>query len=652
MANTRLGMVDVKSDYKWIPIGSFLGGRNAADAAISLTDNEVVQMRNGDTWRTHLFRKRGGATAPSIGTALTGIISSLLAHLPNNNPANAELWGVDDATPPVMARMAAATTFTAVTTTDAVATGGGLKVRGASFNGKHYLAYDSAVDRMHLYDPNLSTPRVRRMGLGTPAAPTAVDGGGAGSYAATLRYYRVRYRIKHSTIVDAQSEPSTALSFTPSGTDLNTIVTKPASISEQETHWVVEGSEDNITFFELSEIAVGTTTYTDTAAPSTYSTNDISPVAGAYTVPTSWKYVIAAFNRVFGAGGFESGALQSRVWFTPAKGATDVADDERVPDTESVRNSFDVNEGTGGDITGFAGPIYGAVYLFKYSQHHKFQPTGASDPVFDVSEQSLTRGALDQECIAVGEDAQNRPAIYFLDPQVGPMVTGPINATPIGDGVRDYWDLVNLSATTKVGWVLDYPKLGQVWFAWAINSGNEPTILAIYTKATGGWSVFDTGGKIRLARAAVLFARTLGTSMSRDQVPYVGYSSTANVLLRADTTDTSDDSTAFQAIVKTKPYALNNGKIFRVTGPWILAKAETGVTLTVTVDGDEGRVTQSATISLTPDGSETHVFRQAEGIDLEGLRVVQLQIGDASAIANTWQIDGIWLPTMLLDEGP
>jgi hypothetical protein len=362
--------------------------------------------------------------------------------------------------------------------------------------------------------------------------------------------------------------------------------------------------------------------------------------------------VIAAFNRVFGAGGWESGAKQSRVWYTTALGTTDIADDERIPNTEGLRNSFDIQEGTGGDITGFAGPIYGSVYVFKYSQIHNFQPTGASDPVFNVLEQSLTRGAIEQEAIDVGEDAQNRPCIYFLDSQIGPMVTGPTTPTAIGDGVRDQWDLVNLAATIRVGWVLDYPGKGQVWFAWAISAGNEPTVLGIYDKQTGGWTVLDTGGKIRLARAAVAFARTLGASMSRDLVPYVSYSSTANKLLRCDTTDTADDSTTFQALVKSKPYALNNGKPFRMTGPWILAKAQSGVTLTVICDADLGVKTQTGTILLTADGSEPYVFRQVEGIDLECTHCMQLSIGDSAAVSNTWQIDAIWIPMMPLDAGP
>jgi hypothetical protein len=610
-------------------------------------------MRNGDTFRTNLFRKDPGATAPSIGSAFTGIIGSLLAHFPNNDPAAAEMWGADSAVPPVLARMAAASTFTAVTTTDALSTGAAVKMRGASYNGKFFLTYDSAVDRTHVWDPNLSSPRVRRVGLAKPAAPTGADSGG-GAPAGT-RYYRVRYRIKHSTIVDAQSEASAALTFTPTG--IGVTVTKPATISEQETHWVLEGSADNVTFYEISEIVVGTTTYADTATPSSYSLLPLSPVLGAYIPPISAKYVCAAFNRMLWMGGFETGALQSRVYFSPSKGTSDKGDDERIPDTLSIRNWIDLGEGTGGDGTGLIGPIYGSVYVFKYNQIRKLTPTGASTPVFDNVEISSTRGAIEQECIAVGEDDQHRECIYFLDPQVGPMVTGPTTPTEIGQGVRDLWDVVNLAATTKVGQVVDYPKLGQVWFWWATGANTEPNVLAKYTKATGGWSVKDTGGKLRLARAAVLFARTLAASMSRDKVPYTSYQVSNNVILRADTTDLDDAGTTYQAIVKSRPYAFNGGKPFRTTAPWIVAKAQDGVTLTVTVDADFGRDVRTTTISLTPTTQElvtpaTRVYRKCEGLDVTDACFAQYQIGDSAAIANTWQIERMYVPVMPMATDP
>lgn len=640
--------------YKWFPIADFTGGRNAADDPLSLRDNEVVQMRNGDTWRTRLFRKRGGAAAPSIGSAFTGVISSLIAHFPNNNPASAELWGCDDAATPIVGRMAGASTFSAPTLKDNPGSGAGPKVRGASYNGKLFLQYDSAVDRGHCYDPNLASPSVRRTGLATPEAPTAADDGGTGSYPAVIRYYRQRYRIKHGSVVDAQSEAGASVSFTPNGNDTGVVVTKAASISESETHWVVEVSTNNITFYELAEVAVGTGTYTDSALVGTYADNDLSPVGGAYTAPTSHKYVIAAFNRMLWMGGWESGALQSAIYYTPAKGTSDKADDERVPNTLYTRYRLDLGEGTGGDGTGFAGPAYGGVYAFKYNAIKKIIPTGLAAPVWEVFDISTTRGAVEQECIAMGEDNQGRPTIYFLDPQVGPMMLGPVPPTAIGDGVRDLWDIVNLAATAKVGWVLDYPAKNCVFFAWATSSANDPAVIAEYDKATGGWKVHDTGGKIRLSRCAVLFAKTLGSTMSRDKVPYFGYASANNTLLRGDTTDTDDNATTFQALVKTRPIPFNNGQPFRLTKVAIVAKPATDVTLTVTADADMGRETKADTISLTATSSESGANRVIRILDLDlaNMSYLQIQVGDASAISNTWQIERIYVAIQPEDVGP
>ena len=641
------------SKFQWIAIEDFRGGRNAVDEPMDLAEDQVVQARNVEFYRTKGFRKRNGSTAPSIGSAFTSVISSLIAHSPNNNPASLELWGIDAAATPVFGRMAGATTFSSVTLKDNLTPNtDASRVRGASYNGKLFLAYNSAVDRMHVWDPNLGSPAVRRMGLATPAAPTAANTG-SGSYAATLRYYRVRWRIKNGTAIVAQSEAGASVSFTPSGSGTHARVTQPTVASESETHWVVEGSADDTTFYELAEVAIATTTYDDNETPADYNANTISAASGAYTAPLSWKYLIAAFNRVIGAGTWESGNPQSRVYWTPAKGTADRADDERVPDTTIVRNYADLDEGVGGDITGFAGPIYGAVYIFKYRQIRKMMPTGTASPPFAYIEISTNEGALEQECIAIGENKEGRPTIFFLDSQKGPMSVGPMPPTAIGDkGIRDLWDSVNLAATTKVGQVLDFPARGQVHFWWASGSSNDPDVQAIYDKQTGGWAVNDTGGKIRKARAVALFARTPGTSMSRDLVPYVAVSDENNKILRLNTSDTDDDSTTFQSVVTTRVYSWGTGKKMMIGTPYLQAKTQANVTLTISADLDLGRETITTTVSLTADASETHKQIRVEGLEIGECEHVQFSMGDASAISNAWHVNRLWVPVTVDDVGP
>lgn len=668
------------SKFTWVSLADFRGGRNAADEALALGDTQVVEARNGDWFRSLLFRKVGGSVAPAIGSCFSTVISSLIAHLPGNNPGAAELWGADANTPPIVGRMAAASTFSAVTLKDDLATGAAPKFRGASNNGKLFLAYDSAVDRFHVWDPNLAAPQVRRVGLATPVAPTVANSG-SGSYA-TKRYYRQRYRIKNGTAIVAQSEPSASVAFTPSGSGSGATITKSATISESETHWVLEASADDITFYEVQEVVqitsnsianptvvltaiphllttgdkvriagvatssptingdwtvivtdsthftvpvnvtvtgaggsftrltpastndylVATTTYEDRATPASYSAGTISAVLGAYRVPASHKYVIAAFNRVLFMGSHEGGK-QSRISYTPAKGTSDRADDERVPDTLNVRNYFDLDEGTGGDGTGFAGPLYGAVFVFKWKQIRKMLPTGSPSPVFDVSALvSDAYGAIEQECICVGKDREGRSAIYFLDSQVGPMMAGSAPPTEIGAGVRDWWDgpsgFVNLAASIKTGQVLYYPKLGQVWFWWATGASDEPNLLAIYTIASGAWSVRDTGGKNRQSRAAVLFAKTPGATMSKDLVPWLASGGANNTLLRADPTPAAiaitSNSVANPTVVQATAHGLVSGETVQIVNNVGSIPTINGARVVTVVDADHVSVPVNA----------------------------------------------------------
>src|SRR5690606_5003066 len=88
-----------------------------------------------------------------------------------------------------------------------------------------------------------------------------------------------------------RSEPSASQSFTPSGSGTAARVTKPATISEGETHWEIEASTDNVNFYVIATQAVGTTTYNDSADPDTYSDNPLSEDIGDYTLLWSAKFL-------------------------------------------------------------------------------------------------------------------------------------------------------------------------------------------------------------------------------------------------------------------------------------------------------------------------------------------------------------------------
>ena len=123
--------------------------------------------------------------------------------------------------------------------------------------------------------------------------------------------------------------------------------------------------------------------------------------------------------------------------------------------------------------------------------------------------------------------------------------------------------------------------------------------------------------------------------------------------MRGDTTDTDDDGTAFQCILKTRPFAFNEGNAVRIGTPWLIAEVASGVTLTVSYILDFGRITKTGTVSLTAVGSETHKIIRLEGLEAgEMAQFIEFQIGDASAVSNVWNVSRLYVPVMKEDLGP
>ena len=650
-----------RPDLRPLVIDDLRGGRNDTDPAMSLPANQAVECLNIDWKDTTVGRKRGGAAsvATTGGTAFNGTLDFTFRHVPGNSEAAAELWAIDsDATP--VKRLTAGTTFADVTVSDALTNATITSVAGATLNGKLFLTYDSSgVDRLHVYDPNLASPRLRRVGFATPAAPTVANGGGAGSYAATLRYYRVRWLQLSGTVVIRRSEPGASQSFTPSGSDTNATVTQPAVASEQETHWEVEVSLDNSTFYRLSQVLIATTTYADSAATSSYSGNTLSDAAGMHARFPSVKYLLTDGNRLLGAGayvsnGADSGGKNSRLWFTPVLGSADKGDDERVPIQTNQKNWVDLNENDGGAITGLGGPINGIPYAFKYRQVWKLRPTG------DVATPYLPRkirddiGCVAQRSIAVGEDQVGRAALYFMSHRGPYRITFDGNVEYLGRDNEVTWRSVNLGAAVVVTLSLYVPELHQWWVWIATGSASNPDVRMVFDvqlglpdgngQIRGGWAKHT--GPSATARSACLFSNTLGASMSRDLKPYIGTIST-NEILKCDTTDLDDAGTDFQAYLTSRPI-LSTGELGRKIGmeePYLLAKTLTGVTLTLSTIRDFSAETRTHTATLTAEeAGQTRVFKKFEGGGVGEANVIQIQIGDGSAQEGAWTIDALVIP--------
>lgn len=642
-----------------ITIRDLLGGRNGTDPPLSLPDNQCVEALNVDWYQATLARKRGGSTAVSEtgGTAFSSGIQSLFRHVPGNSEAAAEFWGIDGAATPIVKRMTGGTTFADVTLSDAIATKP-QEVNAATLNGKLFLAYDSTADRLHVYDPNLASPRVRRVGFATPAAPTAANNG-SGSYPAITRYYRVRWLQYSSPTVYRRSEPGAVLTFTPSGSGTDVTVTRPTAASEQETHWEVEGSRDGTTFYQLagaggidSPIAIATTTYTDDNAIDDYDNGTLSEDVGEFIPPTSVKYLLTDGNRLLLAGAWETGGKNSRVWFTPVLGSTDHGDDERIPNTTDQKNWVDLNENDGGFITGLGGPLDGAPWAFKYRQIWKLVPTGDVDTPYLPRKRTDGIGCIAHKTIVVGEDEAGRPALYFLSHR-GPYRVGANGLQYLGRDNEDVWLGMNLGATTVVGFTLWHPDKHQVWFYVATGSSNDPDVKMCFdvklgvpdekNQVRGGWSK-HTGDSCS-ARCGTLMSNTLGATMSKDLKPYIGRSS-GTAIQKADTTSLTDAGTAFRAYVTTRclPTQKQMWHHAGVGEPHLQAVAVDDTWISITIVRDFGIETRSGVIELTPYFNETRVTRKYAGLELSGASMVQLTIGDAYAVSRGWTLDTVMVP--------
>jgi hypothetical protein len=634
------------SENRQLVTFSGLTGRDGSTPSeIAIPPTRCKEAVNVDFYQAAFARKRDGSSAVFDSTtseAFTGILSTLIRHVPGANDAAAELWGIDNASTPVVQRLTGGTVWATPTLKDNIATLP-QDVVGASLNGKLFLAFDSTQDRLHVWDAST----VRRAGLGTPAAPAVADTG-SGSYAANTRYYKVAYAVSGSGVNNRRSELSSAQGFTPSGSGTHARVTKPAALNEGESHWLLYGSGDNATYYLLSTIAVGTTTYDDNGDPSTY-TGDAPALAGEMTVQVSPKYILSAGNRLLSAGSYESGNFNSRVWFTPVIGDLDVGDDERVPDTTVRSNYIDLDENDGGFITGMGGPLEGSVWVFKYRQIWQLVPTGEVSAPYDPTAETKALGAIRHQTIVNAEDEHGDPAMYFLSHK-GPYRIGRQGIQKMRDDVLDIWTTVNLDATVVSAFGVYYPDLNQVWFWISVSSGNTPTRILVFdtTKGRtdekgdvrGGWSLYN--GHLAASRCATMFANTLGSSMSRDLKPYVGYSTGAKILKGG--TGTNDAGTNFQSYVDLPEQHFGGiGQKCQVDQAIILGSAGSH-TIRITVNGNYTDTTRvrTADVTMTAVGSQTRVLKVWEDAQLsDDLTSVGIRVGDSTAVSNAWTIDGI-----------
>ncbi len=640
-------------------IKSLRGGLNNCDPPISLPEDQCVVANNVEWVRSTIGERRKGCTGVTLPASVSGKdrITFLHRHLPTADETAAELWvlGLTGTSSSQLAYKD--TSWHDVTLNDAATLTGFSPYQwtSVSLHGKIFIAYDSAVDRLHCRDANAATT-LRRCGLAEPAAPTGANTAGAGTFTGT-RYYRVRYTVQVAGVTTIRSEPSPALTFAPSGSKTGVTVTKPATISEGETHWELEASLDNANFYRIATTVVATTTVDDltNVAAGYAQTYPLSEDIGAYSLQPSYKFLAIDADRLMGGGSWEDAALGSRVSWSPVQNAEGVGNDERLDLTTDP--TLDLDSYEGGALTGLVAGNSGSVFAFKASHIYKLVRTGNPLQAYDVVTITKERGALPGSALS-GIDQNGAPCIYFLDPQVGPCRYGNGGLQWLG---ADIWDGtwtdatlgVNLNATKAVCSGIYDPLKRQVQWSYATIGNERPTLgLIIQTDLTkpgdsgahGGISLW-TGIRAE-AYASCLFADNIDANTARNLTlhPFIGTEG-HNLLQRCETGTTDDagsSATAYTARIVTKPYQLTNMlNEFAVLAGYLMAAAVTGAEITINLlkNFTTSAAKAITAISMTPASTETVVMVKMDNLSVAELRAVQFEfIDSAPATTTRWEL--------------
>ena len=577
----------------------------------------VLQSLNTGDLTEGVVSVRMGTQNPSRTLGLTGDIKWCGRFVPNTDTE--ELWGASNNAGTAELRRVVGASTTVVAYSDTVAVADLLYHHSATLNGKFYLAYNSDVNRLHVWDGTA----LRRVGLIKPSAPTVADTG-AGAYAATARNYRVAFRIKSGTDIVAQSELSAAVSFTPSGGGTAARVTKPTTV-DSATHWVVFGLLGSVgdvydLYEELSEIVVGTTTYDDSTAPASYDGN-FPPELGVNIPPPSCKFLATDGAHLFMSNAWEtSGAAGettpkvNRVWFTRALGASDIGDEESAPNSATLKYYVDV--GDGGPTTGLAGPIYGEVYVFKKRSIWKLVATGDVTIPFRAVLVSRTVGTIDQRLIADMGDA----GIAFADETHVYQVAA--NQTPvvISEGIAI---ALRFSVLGIGSWLAYDQTVATLYVMTGEASG--------YTLAQGRWRSVTFAD-------SVVFNRGVMTApgSGEQKLVFVGKTSGGTALHRVIGVSAGQDGpTAVAATVRVRR-APAPGCLLEVFPPTIWYRSPLAAapsSLTVTYQRHDGQSSPSVTISLTDTASAaaaSGTTYQVGSVTVDGLYLTDARVIDAT----------------------
>lgn len=616
-------------------------GRFGVDNPFECPEDQVIEAMNVDFYRSSFIRKRRGATnVPLTGVFGASDVVALHTHLPTDEYTNRELWAVTE--DGFISRKAGAADWTehVPVAPDNIAVGQEHLFDAVSFNGKLFMAYTNSAQRLHLWDGT----SIRRVGLERPDPPNVADDG-AGTYPATLRYYKVALRLKVAGETVAQSNTSVAQAFTPSGAGLRAQITNPGTnwSDENATHWVLYGSPDDSFYQEIVELAIGTTTYNDTANPLDYD-GDSAAEFGAFTPPPMATMLLADDARIILAGVPQA---KQRVYWTSILGATDLGDDERVSATSVIKSYTDMDE----PVTGIGGPVLGSIFVFSRFSRWKMVATGNVANPYNRFKITGGVGCWSHKSIVIAEDEQGAPCMYWLSDQ-GPYRHGNFGQQSMIDDIADIWDSVNREATYRPHGVF-HKDLHQIWWWIPVNGSNFPNVRIVFDTRLGrvvpggsvrkGW--VRASGQGAAAYSSVMMSNTLGASTSSDLKPYVGKD---NKILKCDS-GTTDNGDLYQAYVDTRPYTPQGlgATSGTVENAVLSAKVQAGVEIQLSFfkDFELNPVnTAVATLDAATVG-DARCFPVFEDSRVADVNAIQYRVGDAAAIDNTWNLDAIVIPT-------
>ena len=654
-----------------LTISTLKGGLNDLDPPLSLADDQCTVAENVEFFFSTMGERRHGCQVISdLPAAITGdaniqAVTWFGAHNPSNTLGDEELWALAQHLTNsnyTLQRRSQSAWSTITPDDDIIVTSGyGHRLSGVSLHGKFFIAYKSLVDRLHVWDGTT----LRVAGLSQPAAPTASDTAGAGTFAGT-RYYRIRYVVMSGSAVLLRSEASDPLTFNPVGTKDGATINKPASIGEGETHWELEASTDNASFYRIARTAVGTGSVTDNVAFGTgYAISGVlSEDLTSYTLIPSGKFLSVDSDRLIIAGSWETPEFASRIWWTPVFGNTGSGNDERLDMT--VNPFIDLDGFEGGEITGLSRAVNGYLYAFKWGHIYKVVRTGQRSDAYTAIPLTKARGAIPGSLIEAVDQSGN-PSEYFLDPKIGPMRIGNYGLEWVGSDVFSTWSRINLSAVVPAHGVF-YEAKNQIHWWVALDDSDYPNAKIVLQcnemrsdsdSAHRGWSTVPVGDRIAAAHCSIMFSNNVDTTDPRNQMfrPFIGKeewdvngSTVKDLIQLCDTGATDaltdgDNDAYYYAKLSTKPFTpasiMNK---FKITSGVLAAVADRSATNDIYIRATRNLGVEDSkdiSVSLLPEGSEDVVFVPIDNLNFTGMRAIQFTFGDLNENilpSTSWQL--------------